>query len=875
MQNLSIRTILGLIIGFMGGLALLLALLSGEVLQGNAYNNLRLSMQKLVGLKADDLLADLVHKSADLGASLQKGKDFQQAYSARDVARLQQLMDIQFHAFYVTSGLMKLEALYTLSPELNAVSSLNGDSSGFDLFSDACAPLLRRARNRTGAERMQLLSGLCLQGGRPFQVVIQPMGGLRLTGYVAVVTDPAHNLQQIETALGMPLSIRLPDHTAIFQSREWPAQEAIADIILAEYLLKTDDSTPVLSLMVVDDLRPFYGHLPQTRLVVMSAAILITIMSMLLVMWVLRRTTLRPLQALSRHLGMVRGNRMLLGQPVGVSGIKEIQDLARSFNDMSSELAKANLELQQEVATRKQAEADLLAHRYELEKLVEIRTKDLEEARDAALQASQTKSAFIANVSHEIRTPLTPIIGFAESILQDNPDVETRNSLLHAIIRNGRHLFNVINEILDLSKIEADKLEIEKVDVNISQLFHDIESVIGTMAREKGLLFEMGFSGPVPRHIYSDPTRIRQILMNLLSNAIKFTDEGYIGLNLKYDPDNRLLHFTVSDTGIGIPQDKQDRLFKSFSQTDSSTTRRYGGTGLGLYISQRLAQLLGGDISMKSVAGVWTRFDVIIAAEGGNLDDLISTPDALVPLSYASTGLPASIPQLCGRILLAEDTPDNQRLISHYIGKTGASVTVAGNGQIAVEMAMADDYDLILMDMQMPVMGGEEAVEILRACGCLTPIVALTANAMKGDWEKYASIGCEGVLGKPIRQPVFYQILARYLPEFAGVRAGDAGTIAVTQDKEFLELQAGFQESLTGYVASLREAMAQENYQLVLEQGHILKGMGGSFGFPEITLHAATLETAMKSARYSLAAELCVKLCEVLEKAAVHPLHKT
>lgn len=496
---------------------------------------------------------------------------------------------------------------------------------------------------------------------------------------------------------------------------------------------------------------------------------------------------------------------------------------------------------------------------------------DLVEARierGVAEGASQSKSDFIANVSHEIRTPLTPIIGFAESMLQDDLDRDTCKSLLSAIVRNGRHLFNIINEILDLSKIEADKLEIEKVEVDTSQLFHDVESVIGTLAREKGLEFRAIFTNPVPRRISSDPTRIRQILMNLLTNAVKFTEKGAVGLYLEFDAEQKLLHFTVSDTGIGVSEDDLERLFKAFSQADASTTRRFGGTGLGLHISQRLANLLGGDITVTSHEGVGSKFVVTIVAEGEHLGDLISSPNPETSAAYSSTGIVVEIPMLAGHVLLAEDTPDNQRLISYYITKTGAAVSVAENGQIALEMALANDYDLVLMDMQMPVMGGAEAVEMLRATGCQTPVVALTANAMKGDLEKYTRIGCNGFMGKPIKQFVFYQTLAKYLPVQADDRAGDQVRSVAAVDEEFLVMQAEFLASLSGYAGRLREAMAQHDYLVVAEQAHVLKGMGGSFGFQEITNRAAKLETAMKNADYSNGKKLCDQLCEFLVQCA-------
>ena len=338
--DLSIRTILGLIIGFMGVLALLLALVSGEVHQSHAYNNQRLSMQKLIRLKADDLLSDLAHKSADLGSGLQMGAGFHRAFTDRNQARLRAIMDNQFHDYFVTTGLLKLDALVALSPDFSTVAEFHEDDSGFTSLDAACPVLLRHARERKGPARMKVLSGICADGRRPYHLLLLPMGGLRLAGYVAVISDPIHNLRHLESALGMPLSIRLPTAEIVYQSVGWPRKEDMGNSILAQYEMMSDDAKPVLSLIMADDVRPLYGYLPQTRMVVMIAASLITLVGILLAMLVLRGTTLKPLRALTDHLRQVRSDRRLFGQKVDVGGARELQVLGNSFNEMTGELAK-------------------------------------------------------------------------------------------------------------------------------------------------------------------------------------------------------------------------------------------------------------------------------------------------------------------------------------------------------------------------------------------------------------------------------------------------------------------------------------------------------------------------------------------------------
>lgn len=299
-----------------------------------------------------------------------------------------------------------------------------------------------------------------------------------------------------------------------------------------------------------------------------------------------------------------RGN---LGVRLDVSRDDEFGKLSRFFNEMldtikhqQDVLTRKNEELKIENTERKRAEQELKVHRDELELQVVERTRDLQDARDQALEASKTKSAFIANISHEIRTPLTPIIGFSEAMLEEQQSHEAQRHSLKTIIRNSRHLLSLINDILDLSKIEANRIEIDRVLVNPFEVLQDVDILIGSQAREKGLEYETCYEYPLPEQIHTDPLRLKQILMNLAINAVKFTDKGFVRISVAFNASSNQMTFSVVDTGIGVSKEKRERLFKAFSQADSSTTREYGGTGLGLYISQRLARMLGGILKWKA-----------------------------------------------------------------------------------------------------------------------------------------------------------------------------------------------------------------------------------------------------------------------------------
>ncbi len=475
----------------------------------------------------------------------------------------------------------------------------------------------------------------------------------------------------------------------------------------------------------------------------------------------------------------------------------------------------------------------------------------LVKAKSAEVNANQLKSQFLANMSHEIRTPLTAIIGFAEASLDsDMPETE-RAGATHTIISNGRHLLHVINEILDLSKIESNRLEVECFETAILPILVDIESVIGMQAREKGLSFEIEHEYPLPERIVTDPTRLKQILLNLCGNAVKFTEKGSVRVCVKYMPADQELCFSVIDTGIGMTPEQQHRMFTPFSQADASTTRRFGGTGLGLFISKQLTEKLGGSIKLQSLQDVGTRIDVAIATGPIDTVSLTSGTVAAAKGVCEVSSAPVPVGRVGGRVLLAEDSPDNQRLITMYISKAGAEVDCASNGQEAVEKALAGDFQLVLMDMQMPVMDGIEATQWLRKAGYTGPIVALTANAMKEDRERCSRAGCDAFLSKPIETGPFYEALARYLPGATEPQARNTAKPAVEYDPDLLELATTFIEDLPGRVQSMRESCDQADWQELASLAHKLKGIAGSFGFPDITEQAAVIEKQVKQEEYA------------------------
>ena len=380
--------------------------------------------------------------------------------------------------------------------------------------------------------------------------------------------------------------------------------------------------------------------------------------------------------------------------------------------------------------------------------------EELVEAKQAAEAASRSKSEFLANMSHEIRTPMTAILGFADILMENSCDEETVESA-RIIKRNGQYLLTLINDILDLSKIEAGKCTVDLQKCSPSHIATEVISLMNVRAEAKGLPLTIEVRGDIPTTITTDPIRLRQILINLIGNSIKFTEVGGVRVVMRLDtaPDgDPKLIFDVIDTGIGMSEAQMGLLFRPFSQVDGSASRRFGGTGLGLAISKRMAEMLGGDILVRSSPGQGSTFSLSIGT--GHLDGLEKTQE---PGIAVTTKEPVYNTQhvLNCRILLAEDGPDNQRLIAFLLRKAGAEVELAGNGQIAVDLALAaqqvgSPFDIILMDMQMPVMDGYEATQNLRSAGYKEPIIALTAHAMTSDRQKCIDAGCNNYISKPI-----------------------------------------------------------------------------------------------------------------------------
>ena len=495
---------------------------------------------------------------------------------------------------------------------------------------------------------------------------------------------------------------------------------------------------------------------------------------------------------------------------------------------------------------------------------------ELESAKAAAESASQTKSDFLASMSHEIRTPMNAIIGIAD-LLAKTPLSSKQNEYVQIFRRSGDNLLNLINDILDLSKVETSQLELERTGFSLNDLLEKVTEMVAVRAHEKGLALVCEIAPKVPTDLVGDPTRLRQVLLNLLGNAIKFTESGEVALRVTPDADSSVpgaLRFTISDTGIGIPGEKLGAVFERFTQADSSTTRRYGGSGLGLTISKRLVELMGGRIWVESGVGKGSVFSFAVPLEiwAG------ARRRAAMPVG---TGPEPPLPAL--HILLVEDSPDNRTITVAYLQDTPYRVEIAENGAIACEKFTAGHYDLVLMDRQMPVMDGLTATRAIREWEQAnhrppTPIIALTAAALKGDQEKCMAAGCTAYLTKPIKQEVLLQAIKErsiVAPPSSKEESSRKDTILVRANPKFADLIPVFLQNCRQNVIAMLDALDRGDFETVEILGHGMRGAGGSYGFQAITDIGAALEQAAESADTDASRKWVGELSRYLDRVEI------
>ena len=487
------------------------------------------------------------------------------------------------------------------------------------------------------------------------------------------------------------------------------------------------------------------------------------------------------------------------------------------------------------------------------------------QAREDALGAAKTKAAFLAKMSHEIRTPLNVIIGLSD-LLEDTTLNATQVEYVTTLRRAGISLLDIINDILDISKLDAGHMELNAMPFSLRSFVHQSIGVYIDQAREKGLDVNVSIATSVPEIVHGDPGFLRQVLVNILSNAIKFTENGHITIDVSPGPGPDILIFNISDSGRGIPEQELTRIFDSFTQVKHAFTSS-PGTGLGLSIANELVNMMGGTISVTSQP-----------RQGSTFTLTLPLPSHQGPLPAENQASPSNeaTESKCLRILLAEDSEDNILVFKTYLLNAGHSVDIAINGQEAVSMYHTNSYDLILMDLQMPVMDGFEAVSIIRhqemSHGLTpTPILAISAFTHEEEKEKSRRAGCNEHLTKPMRKPELLNAIQRYAPHHSAEEI-EAQSGSDSPDPELAQLVPGYLQNRSHEIPKLETALGESDFDTIATIGHKLKGHGGSYGFPELSKIGKELE---KQAKAKSAKDITLLIHTYRQKLAEIPNSET
>lgn len=598
--SLKSRLIIGMLLLAIAGFALVLT--TGYIYRNLAYQNQRNAVTELIGLKITNILDELSEISKMFGMEVQSMPELREAIKARDNEKIQELLDMQYKRFFVTSGMLKLKDIYIFDENfqflINSSRGIENLTQNPEMLS--CSNMTAIAKKRVGAQRLKPMSQLCTKNYESLFGVIVPVGTLDPFAYMLLVSDPAHSVIQLEETLGDPIRILRYSDEVVYQSPAWPTAEKMDDYLVSHHILRAPNGTTLLKTQAARDIEPYRRQLLEYTIVIVLISLTIFALVVGVLVYTLRQT-LKPLDELKvAATELTKGNNIKVEQ----TNVPEIDVVIRSYNKMSEDITNLIKKLKNEIMEHKKTEATLKQHQH-----------DLSLARDQAYEASQAKSVFLANMSHELRTPLNAIIGYADMLFEDATHAANQQQIsdLEKILTSGRHLLSIIDNILDLSKIESGELKADLSEISLDQLVQELSLTISPIAEFNHNTFTVSCSSGIGM-LYTDTRKLRQCMLNILDNACKFTKHGNIRVDIEEETKNgqEWIKFSVTDTGIGIGEDQARKIFSEFIQADSSTTKDYAGAGLGLSLSKKYCELLGGHITFVSEVGKGTTFFVSV-----------------------------------------------------------------------------------------------------------------------------------------------------------------------------------------------------------------------------------------------------------------------
>ncbi|MFT2089986.1 ATP-binding protein [Paraglaciecola sp. 2405UD69-4] len=722
-------------------------------------------------------------------------------------------------------------------------------------------------------KQQQSMPWIAMVGEQPFMMSADPIKAPATIGWLLMGKRLNHEfLSRTKSLISLDINILVTQHQAssiLLSSLENSPEiqnelaQVAANFVAQKsessmYVMEADDVVVLPFSIFKDQERHFVVVLQdsisawlQTRNAFMLELLPFFIVGILLALlgsFFIARSITRPVSRLLEVAQLVAAGNYT--EKINISEKSELGELAKEFSNMQSAV------MERERKIKDQAEEIRQTH------LIKYQVELAQKEQNLAASATEAKSLFLANVSHEIRTPLNSVVGYSAILNDPSASAEEKNKAVQAVHNGGQYLLNIVNDVLDLSKIEAGKIQLNKTETSLVNMLDEVASHIEGFALEKHLKFDLKLNFPLPEKFITDGTRLKQILLNICNNAIKFTQEGQVDVQIHLDSYRRRLIFVVSDTGPGMSDEQQLRLFTAFSQGNQAINRKYGGTGLGLYISKQLIELLGGHIKVTSQEGHGSQFAVYLPWIESDDKSMLMSDEQVEVLRHAEVKNELTIPKLSGCVLAVDDNQDNRDLVSYLLSKTGLELVLAEDGEQALKFAQEQDFDLILMDMQMPVLDGLQTTTLLKKRGVKSPVIMLTANVDSGSKQQVFNAGAVEHFAKPIDTRKFYDLLDKYLGSKQPVEQAKEPAATLT---EFEKLVDKYRMSFKQKSADINQAVAAQDWNAVKALMHKIKGSAGSYGFQKISDFAVLIEERIEQNELNEAQQYILEMGSYME----------